>query len=220
MSTWAIGDVHGCVRTLDALVAQLPPDATLVFLGDYVDRGPDSPGTLDRLIALDRERACVFLRGNHDQMLLDAADEWMTPDDLALWTKHNGGGATLAQYAQRGGVPDEHVAFLRATRLFYDTPDAVYVHAGLNPFASVAVQLADPDPFTMLWTRRHLDVLPAERRWEKTVVCGHTPHREPIDQSNLVLIDTGAFRPSVDGFGRLTAVEMPTRRFVSVLYSD
>lgn len=220
MSIWAIGDVHGCAHTLDALVAQLPPDATLVFLGDYADRGPDSPGVLDRLIALDAERPCIFLRGNHDQMLLDAVGERMTPDDLALWTKHNGGGVTLAQYAQRGGVPEAHVAFLQATRLFYDTPDAVYVHAGLDPNASVAAQLANPDPFTLLWTRAHLDVPPERRRWEKPVVCGHTPHRAPLNQPNLVLVDTGVFRPVEDGFGRLTAVEMPTRRFVSVPRSD
>lgn len=216
MSIWAIGDVHGCVRTLDALLDRLPGDAPLVFLGDYIDRGPDSPGVLDRLIALDSERTCIFLRGNHDQMLLDYAEGDMDEDDLALWTKHNGGGATLAPYAQRGGIPDEHVAFLRATRLFYDTPDAVYVHAGLDPFASVAEQLAEPNPFALMWTRSHLDVPPAERRWEKTVVCGHTPHRQPLDQPNLVLIDTGVFRSAADGFGRLTAVEMPTRRFVSV----
>lgn len=220
MAIWAIGDVHGCARTLDALLARLPEGAPLVFLGDYVDRGPDSPGVLDRLIALQHTRPCVFLRGNHDQMLLDAADGWMDDEAMDVWTTYNGGDATLRQYARAGGVPDAHRAFLRATRLFHHTPDAAFVHAGLDPDRRVADQLARPDAHTLLWTRAHLDVLPAERAWEMPVVCGHTPRPEPLNQPNLVVIDTGVFRPAADGFGRLTAVEMPSRRFVSVPFCD
>lgn len=220
MSTWAIGDVHGCARTLDALLAALPGGAPLVFVGDYVDRGPDSPGVLDRLVALGQERPCVFLRGNHDQMLLDYVDGAMDAEELSLWTQQNGGDTTLRQYEQRGGIPRAHADFLRATQLFHEAEGAAFVHAGLDPYRRVDEQLAQPDAFALMWRRDHLDVLPSARAWERPVVCGHTPHAEPLDQPNLVLVDTGVFRPASVGFGRLTAVEMPQRRFVSVPNAD
>ena len=121
MALYAIGDVHGCARTLDALLDALAQDAdgtlgpkdTLVFVGDYVDRGPDSPGVIDRLIALEHGQAagtgprCVFLRGNHDQMMLDYADG---TGDTELWWV-NGGRTTLAAYHNRGDlrIPPDHI---------------------------------------------------------------------------------------------------------------
>ena len=129
MALYAIGDVHGCARTLDALLALLAedaggalgPDDTLVFVGDYVDRGPDSPGVIDRMIGLERRAEagegarCVFLRGNHDQMMLEHADG---VGDDELW-RVNGGQTTMAAYHARGDlrIPLDHVAFLRSTGL-------------------------------------------------------------------------------------------------------
>ena len=230
MAFYAIGDIHGCAATLDRLLARLAADAgtalgpadTLVFVGDYVDRGPDSPAVIDRLLELeaasDAETGprCVFLRGNHDQMMLDYVDG---VGDADLWWA-NGGRTTIAAYTARGDVqvPFDHIAFLRRTGLVAEGIGFAFVHAGLDTRRSVADNLADPDPRVALWTRQHLDAdLSA---WEKPVVCGHTPVPVPINQPRLIDIDTGAVYAGRPGLGRLTAVALPERRFVSVATVD
>ncbi len=233
MALYAIGDVHGCARTLDALLAAIAddvqahdgrpigPDDTLVFVGDYTDRGPDSPGVLDRLLALEADAdgpQTVVLRGNHDQMMLDYATG---TGDTELWWA-NGGRATLAAYADRGDVliPLEHVDLLRRSGLVYETAgadgDFVIVHAGLDPRRTIADNLAHPDPDIVLWTRAHLNA--ARSLWERPVVCGHTPGPAPVDEPSLIRIDTGAVYHDRPGFGMLTAVRLPERRFVQVPY--
>ena len=218
---YAIGDVHGCAQTLDALLAQLDaegplgPGDTVVFVGDYVDRGPDSPGVLDRMLSLEAAEGgaeYVFLRGNHDQMMLDYADG---VGDTELWWV-NGGRTTLAGYERRGAfaIPPEHAAFLRRTELAAERGGFAFVHAGFDTRKSVAENLRDPDPAIVLWTRKHLDANLAA--WELPVVCGHTPVAEPIDTPRLIGVDTGAVFLNHPGLGRLTAVSLPERRFLSV----
>ena len=230
MAWYAIGDVHGCARTLDALLERLADDAggalgprdVLVFVGDYVDRGPSSPQVLDRMVELEAASVrgagptCVFLRGNHDQMMLDYAEG---VGDADLWWV-NGGRTTLAAYEARGDrrLPPEHVEFLRRPELVADGEGFAFVHAGLDPRKSVADNLADPDPRIALWTREHLDA--DLSKWEKPVVCGHTPVAEPIDTEHLLAIDTGAVFTHRPGLGRLTAVSLPDRRFISVATVD
>ncbi|MBQ89739.1 MAG: metallophosphoesterase [Acidimicrobiaceae bacterium] len=226
MALYAIGDVHGCARTLDALLARLAEDAggalspgdTLVFVGDYVDRGPDSPAVLDRCIELEVASdygtgpRCVFLRGNHDQMMIDYADG---VGDADLWWI-NGGRTTLAAYEARGDrqLPADHLAFLRRTGLVADIGGFVFAHAGLDTRLSVADNLADPDPNIILWTRKHIGAdLSA---WERPVVVGHTPVAEVLDVPELLAIDTGAVFTHRPGLGRLTAVALPERRLISV----
>jgi len=227
---YAIGDVHGCVRTLDALLDRLAEDAggtldshdVLVFVGDYVDRGPSSPEVLDRMIEMETASVqgtgpcCVFLRGNHDQMMLDYAEG---VGDADLWWV-NGGHSTLAAYEARGDrrLPPEHVEFLRRTELVADGEGFAFVHAGLDTRKTVAQNLADPDPHIALWTRQHLDA--DLSKWEKPVVCGHTPVSEPLDTPHLIDIDTGAVFVHRPGLGRLTAVSLPDRRFLSVATVD
>ena len=225
MALYAIGDVHGCAETLAALLDRLAADAggalgpgdTVVFVGDYVDRGPASADVIDRLLELERDSdagrgpRCVFLRGNHDQMMLDYVDG----GDPDLWWA-NGGLATLASYRERGDatVPPDHVAFLRRTPLVAEVGGFAFVHAGLDTRRSVAANLAAPDPRVVLWTRQHLGAdLSA---WEIPVVCGHTPVADPINLARLIGIDTGAVFPHRPGLGRLTAVSLPDRRFLSV----
>lgn len=230
MAFFAIGDVHGCAATLDALLARLAedaggtlgPDDTLVFVGDYVDRGPDSPAVIDRMLVLERAAEaglgaqCVFLRGNHDQMMLDYVDG--TGDNDLWWI--NGGRTTMEAYQRRGDVqlPFDHIAFLRRTELVAQGVGFAFVHAGLDTRRSVADNLADPDPRIAMWTRQHLDAdLSA---WEMPVVCGHTPVTEPINEPRLIDIDTGAVFPGRPGLGRLTAVSLPDRRFIAVATVD
>lgn len=219
-----IGDVHGCAATLDALLDRLAPrpEDHLVFVGDYVDRGPDSRGVIERLLRLEAQSwdaghpRCTFLRGNHDQMMLDFVDG---TGDFDLW-RVNGGLDTLESYARHGGTPDiphEHVAFLRRTHLMLDTPGFAFVHAGLDPTLSVAENATRADAHVMLWSREHFDA-PSLEAWEKPVVCGHTPVPVPLNEPKLIAIDTGAVYAHREGLGRLTAVILPKRTFVDVPY--
>jgi len=223
MGLIAIGDVHGCARTLEALIAEIKPEAIdqLVFVGDYTDRGPRSRDVIDHLLRLEAASRsgdgprCVFLRGNHDQMMLD----WIARGTFDLWFE-NGGTTTLASYATDTGAPsisDEHKDFLRRTRLYLDTPEFCFVHAGLNPDRSVADNLRVETADTFLWTRRHFH---SERHWEKTVVCGHTPVPKPLMMDDLIAIDTGCVFPHIPEFGRLSAVRLPEREVVQVPYQD
>jgi serine/threonine protein phosphatase 1 len=222
----AIGDLHGCAKTLDAMLAKLQPrlDEHLVFIGDYVDRGPDSRGVLSRLIELEQAAydrkgpTCTFLRGNHDQMMLDYLDTGGS--NLVLW-RMNGGLSTIANYLQGPGdidVPPDHVAFQRRTELLYETEEFVFVHAGLDAERTIEENVDDPDPRVLLWTRSHFDA--DLSIWDKTVVCGHTPMATPLSTPRLVAIDTGAAYSHVRGLGRLTAVRLPEREFVHVDFCD
>jgi serine/threonine protein phosphatase 1 len=220
MSLIAIGDIHGCARTLDVLLDRLAPTVEdhLIFVGDYTDRGPDSKGVIDRLIELEAASAaetgprCSFLRGNHDQMMLD----YIERGEMSLW-RINGGLETLESY-QNGAqaIPAAHYEFLERTRLYLDTWDYCFVHAGLKPYYPVAYNLRHETAETFLWTREHLAV--GERDWEKPVVCGHTPQPVPISEDNLICIDTGCVYAGHPEFGKLTAVRLPEREFVQVDY--
>ena len=222
MSLYAIGDIHGCPKSLDVLLETLELTASdhVVFVGDYTDRGPDSKGVIDRLIQMEAASAdgsgprCTFLRGNHDQMMLD----YIERGDFALW-RANGGLETLGSYAPTGHVeiPEAHHAFLARTRLYLDTPEFCFVHAGLKPQYTVADNLRHETSETFLWTREHLN---AERHWEKTVVCGHTPQPEAFDEGDLILIDTGCVYAMHPDYGTLTAVRLSDRTFTSVPYAD
>ena len=224
MALYAIGDIHGCARTLDALLAEIDAGTgdTLVFVGDYVDRGPSSKDVIERLIGLEQQAwdgrgpVCVFLRGNHDQMMLDYVDG---RGDFELW-RVNGGLTTMESYATTAEVkiPPEHIAFLRWTSFVYDTPDFAFVHAGMDPRRTVAENIVMGDIQTFLWSRDHLQA--DLSKWEKTVVCGHTPVKEPLNDEHLIGIDTGACFASRPGLGRMTAVQLPERRFISVPFSD
>jgi serine/threonine protein phosphatase 1 len=212
MGIFAIGDVHGCARSLDALLDKLgaTADDHLVFVGDYVDRGPSSRQVIERLLRLEEEASrgtaprCTFLRGNHDQMMLD----WVDYGEIELW-RPNGAFSTLASYSESGvglTVPDKHVDFLRRTKLYLDTTDYCFVHAGLNPDISVAENLRFETAQTFLWTRGHFA---AARRWEKTVVCGHTPQSEPLIEPDLIDIDTGCCFNHHPRYGKLSAIQLP-----------
>lgn len=204
MRTFAIGDIHGCRLALDALLSIVPygKEDTLITLGDYVDRGPDSKGVIERLIALRGEVNFVALGGNHEAMMLMARGYRAS---LLDWYD-SGGDATIASYGggRPGdllGVPDEHWDFLEKTLPYHETPDHIYVHAGVDPHLDMADQ-----PFsTLYWTRfwhatRH--------KSGRIVICGHTPQREglPADNGHSICIDTYVF-----GGGWLTCLEPATR---------
>jgi serine/threonine protein phosphatase 1 len=194
MRTLAIGDIHGCARAFDALLAAVKPAAAdlLVTLGDYVDRGPDSRGVLDRLVALYATGRLVPLRGNHDLMMLHAR-EWGVAGPAWLAC---GGRATLASYGGTGfraadlrRVPPGHWDFLEnACVNWYETATHVFVHASLY----AELPLGDQPESVLLWEKL---AGPVAHVSGKVVVCGHTRQSSgvPVSWGRTVCIDTGAY---------------------------
>lgn len=208
----AIGDIHGCVRSLEALWKKLEPhsNATHVFIGDYIDRGPDSKGVVDFLMSVKDERTCIFLRGNHEQMLLDAYKS----GEKSIWLI-NGGQTTLDSYnadGNPGSIPHEHLEFYENTLPYYETDNYFFVHAGTPPHQSIEESKKDPASLHFfLWGREHIDTF--DTPWEKTVVFGHTPRPDPIQKKKMIGIDTGCVFDKL-GYGKLTAVLLPDNKFI------
>jgi serine/threonine protein phosphatase 1 len=178
----AVGDVHGCVDELSTMLDAIAPaaDDTIVFLGDYVDRGPSSRDVIDRLIELRDSGTCgtVFLRGNHEDMFLAFLGEEGRHGDVFLF---NGGRMTLASYGlaaysrgeeARAKLPESHLAFLRGLELHHLADPFLFVHAGISPLRS----LEDQREEDLLWIRE--EFLRNRHRLPHTVVFGHTPQRE------------------------------------------
>jgi serine/threonine protein phosphatase 1 len=213
---YAIGDIHGCLKALQDLLAQISvkPEDEIVFLGDYIDRGPDSKGVLDFLVK-NHKPNWRYLRGNHEQMLL----EWLgTPNSLAAsnWLL-NGGHQTLQSYVSqekldevRGEgahivlqsyIPHTHVEFLNALPLTYETSDYFFCHAGINLDKPLNAQ----EPDDLLWIRRKF--LQDPRPTPKLVVHGHTPVEKVDVTKDRINLDTGC----VYG-GFLTALSLPDKK--------
>jgi len=214
MGLIAIGDIHGCRDALDRLLERLEPtpEDHLIFIGDYIDRGPDSAGVIERLLELRETIPCTFLRGNHEEMMLN----YLMHGELDLWM-YNGGRETLKSYQNALGeivIPETHIQFIQQTLLFFDTPHFFFVHAGLHPSLTIVENLERCLSHTFLWERSHLQV--DEWAWEKPVVCGHTPQPEPINEEKLICIDTGCVYYTYASYGKLTAVRLPERLFVQV----
>ena len=229
-TVYAIGDVHGCLAELELLLERISSEvfstdqeAELIFLGDYVDRGPDSAGVLKHLVEepLPGSRHS-FLMGNHEEAMLAVLDG--DQDRLTGWLRF-GGLETLASYGidraevlrlgvdlpvrMRQVIPDDHVNFLRRCEDFVSAGDFLFVHAGIRP----GIPLADQDSADLRWIRSgFLDDNQTDHGM--MVVHGHSVVEEPESRSNRIAIDTGCFRT-----GRLTAlvIEGGERRFLSTL---
>jgi serine/threonine protein phosphatase 1 len=188
--TIAVGDIHGCSAALDALLAvlDLRPDDTLVTLGDTIDRGLDSRGVLDRLIALKDHCRLVPLMGNHDRMLLDALAD-RDGRAHALW-RACGGIATLQSYGDvddPGEIPAEHIRFLRSCRLSFETETHLFVHANYQADRPLAGQHEG----ILLWESLR-DTEPGPHFSGKAAVVGHSSQKsgEVLDLGYLKCIDT------------------------------
>ena len=190
MKTLAIGDIHGFSGALETLLGMLNlNEDRLVFLGDYIDRGPDSRGVLERLIALSQNPNHIFLRGNHDDWMLRARTE---KDWLLSWLGAGvGGKETMRSYGAASFkqgmlalVPDSHWEFLERTRLWFEDDFHIYVHASLGWQAP-----QDTDKQTLLWKSVY-DIPPQQNG--KRVIVGHTPQSlgVPLDRGHAVGIDT------------------------------
>lgn len=200
-TVYVIGDIHGCLEPLRALMARLAPrpEDRLVFIGDYIDRGPDVRGVVEYLLGLPGRP--TFLLGNHERMLLDTLET----GDPSLWFE-NGAEVTLASYGGSvGRIPPTHLAFFRSLVPYVELEDCVCVHAGLRPGIPLAEQSLDD----LLWIREEFYQHPGP--FPKTVVFGHTPLREVFLARDRIGIDTGC----VYG-GKLTGLKLPSREVVQV----
>ena len=225
---YAVGDVHGRLDVLAPLIRDIAQDAAdthgpesgaaepplLVFLGDYVDRGPQSRGVIDLILELRAARRFEVraLKGNHEEALLQFLDD---PSFGSTWAEH-GGAATLSSYgvqppAQRtdaeawarareafaAALPANHRFFYETLELMVTEGDYAFVHAGVRPGVPLAEQLERD----LLWIRH--DFLEERGRFEKVIVHGHTPLETPQLVHNRLGVDTGAYATGV-----LTAVRL------------
>jgi serine/threonine protein phosphatase 1 len=229
---FAVGDIHGRRDLLEFLVGQIATHGSapakmdnnvLVFLGDYIDRGPDSCGVIEQLMGLQERLpgwSLVFLRGNHDQTVLDFLQD---PGLYRVW-RHYGAPQTLLSYGVMpprfddmhdferardefaGKCPPSHIEFIAQMPLHHSEGDYLFVHAGVRP----GIPLDKQSPEDLMQIRE--DFLFSRRRFDKIVVHGHTPGDEPVELSNRIGIDTGAHATGV-----LTALvlEGESRSFLS-----
>jgi serine/threonine protein phosphatase 1 len=229
MRILAIGDIHGCSIALDTLIAAVKPQPNdkIITLGDYVDRGPDSKGVIDRLMALHEAGQLTALRGNHEVMMLNAhfsvSAAIASPRASALpkSVRHQqtsqwlgkGGDATLASYSKSGkvgkksdklaAVPDSHWNFIENICVdWYETDKHFFVHANADPDVPLAQQ-----PDSMLFWEKFNN--PAPHFSGKTMVCGHTSQKSgvPVNLGHAICIDTRVY-----GKGWLTCLDVTSGR--------
>jgi len=206
---FVVGDIHGCFDKLCALMDKIPLNNTrdqLIFIGDYIDRGPSSFDVVNYLIDFKkRVPGTIFIKGNHEDMLqnyLDGSDRFT----YLL----NGGQKTMDEYLNRSDnkepfpIPSEHLEFFNSLQLYYQTDDYIFVHAGLRE----KVPLESQDKMDLLWTRD--EFIHSDFNFGKRVIFGHTPFKEPLLQANKIGIDTGAVYGNL-----LTCLQLPEMEFFS-----
>ncbi len=206
---YAFGDIHGrsdllkeMFTVIDADIARNPVDRPIeVFLGDYIDRGPDSAHTLDLLLERSLYRETVFLKGNHEAYFLEVLRD---PAKLEDWRQF-GGLQTLMSYGIQPSLnpdaaeqtdlisalievmPGDHLRFLQNLKPSFLCGDFFFVHAGVRP----GIPLKEQQEADLLWIRN--EFLDSEENFGKFIVHGHTPVREPDIRPNRINIDTGAY---------------------------
>ena len=215
---YAIGDIHGRLDCLKEIQARIQhhlnkypvSDSVLVYLGDYIDRGPDSKGVIDRLLQKKITNKTVFLKGNHEYAL-----ELFLNDDLSYstWCRW-GAEATLSSYGivpclpdaseeeveqmrqqLKGRVANHKRKFYSKLKMWHEEGDFLFVHAGLRP----GVALKDQYPEDLMFIREEFLTQPVTI--EKTIVHGHTIFEKPLVRDKSIGIDTGAYKT-----GKLTAI--------------
>jgi len=205
--TIVIGDIHGCLAPLRRLLDRVAPgvDDTLVFLGDYIDRGPDSSWVVEHILCLRQQLPrLVTLKGNHEVMLLDFLHGRNRQDYLL-----HGGRETLASYGLEEGcgaddLPRRHLLFFQELLSYWEDERYIYAHAGIEP----GVPLSQQNGRALFWGVGNF--FDPKAVFPKPVVHGHVYRRVPLMEGQRIGIDTGA----VYG-GALTALILPQQRFIS-----
>jgi serine/threonine protein phosphatase 1 len=191
MRTLVVGDIHGCRRSLATLLQAVRPSKKdqIIFLGDYVDRGPDSPGVIDTLLSLQSRCKTIFLRGNHEAMMLDARESFLKSD---IWQSCGGLETVISYGAERRAdwescVPAAHWSFLEQTVRTFEMPNQIFVHGCLDPDLDL-----DNQPDWVLFWENFGEMRP--HKSGKKVICGHTAQPKGLiqDVGFAMCIDTGA----------------------------
>ncbi|MBN2515878.1 MAG: serine/threonine protein phosphatase [Deltaproteobacteria bacterium] len=209
---FAIGDIHGCLDKLKVMMERIDIDGeedTLVFIGDYIDRGPDPKGVVEFVLNLKSKlKNVVCLLGNHEQTFLNFYFH-RKDGDLFYF---NGGDTTIESYGlieTAGGkkinVPESHLDFFKSLVPYYETDEYIFVHAGIRSGIPMEKQNVDD----LIWIR--YEFIRSFHDFGKIVVFGHTPLPDPLIQPNKIGIDTGACYG-----GELTCVVLPETRIIQV----
>lgn len=208
---FAVGDIHGCAYELRQLLNSMPlsPESTVVFLGDYIDRGAHSKDVIETILELRSYCRVVTLMGNHEAMFLNFLED--PGSERAGLFIVNGGSATLASYADENGnyaFPESHLEFFRNLDLCFEDEHHFFVHAGV-PDMPLSELDAEMHRKKLLWIRGPF--LKSEFDWGKIIVHGHTPVPEVEIRRNRINVDTGCV------FMRhLSAVALPGQQVFQV----
>lgn len=216
---YAVGDIHGRLDLLDEMETAIATDIAasaaerplICYVGDYIDRGPNSAQVLDRLCSYSSDAPPrVFLKGNHEDRLIkffvepaENGPEWQAfggreaLQSYGVAAPEKGGDADWSGLRDRlaAALPESHRSFLRRLRFGLRWRNYILVHAGLNPDRSIAEQA----PEDLMWIREPF--LNSERDWGFKIVHGHVAADEPVFRPNRICIDTGAYQS-----GRLTCI--------------
>ena len=222
--TLVIGDIHGALLALQQVLERSAVDETdrIIFLGDYADGWSQTPQLLDFLMDLGRTHHCIFMRGNHDELLW----QWLNgANENVLWNKHGGGVTILAYENVAPEIREKHIAFLASLQDYYlDEQNRLFVHAG---FTSLHGVTHEHFPRLLYWDRTlwetalaldpnmKTDDLSYPRRFllYKEIYVGHTPVTRiektvPVQRSNVWNMDTGAAF-----HGPLTIMDVESKQF-------
>lgn len=223
---YAIGDIHGkydiLKRLYDLIILDMQQqnddENTIVFLGDYIDRGKENRRVLDFLMGLQNSPNLehVFIYGNHEDIFINALNNPRDKDKVAMWVA-NGGSSFIREISVNEydfdffyhTFPWQYYVRWMQTRLdnYYETDDYIFVHGGLD--------VRKPDMHTqyrdyLIWAR-HTDTNHYQG-FKKMVIHGHTPNYEPVFDNNRINVDTSCFNRHIDGY-RLTAVALPNKLY-------
>jgi len=226
---YCIGNIHGCIKTLKELVRVIyssDKDPKLFFIGDYIDRGPDSKAVLDFLIeAKNSGLINGLVRGNHEQFLITAYQKKQGVAD-SNWI-YNGGEYTKSSFNPKATIyqnvceyiPENYIVFLNTLPYYIELDDYFIVHASIN--------FKIKNPFTdkeyMLWSRE--ENYDTAQFQHKRIIHGHTPGlinelKKKALSSPIINIDTGCVYTKYPGLGILTAFNMDAQEFISVKNKD
>ncbi len=223
MKRYAISDIHGCLATFNALLKKiaLQKEDKLFLLGDFIDRGPDSKGVIERIWALEKKGyQLTCLKGNHEQMLVETSQGI---DKMARWHL-NGGEATLNSFNANSPneIPSDFFSWMEKLPHYAKEVDYILVHAGFG--------FVMPDPLheihSMLWARDWYHKINYHWLKKRIIIHGHTPRpRTKIDKQlktinkhKVLDIDNGCFYAGKKGLGSLLAFDMDERKIISQQY--
>ena len=225
--TLVIGDIHGGLRALHQIIerANVTQNDTLIFLGDYVDGWSQSPDVIDYLIKMNEHQNCIFIKGNHDELLLDWLQNKNENIDESMWFKHGGEATVIAYSKVSQSTINKHIAFLKSLENYHlDNQNRLFIHAGFTNMNGIAYEYF---PKLFYWDRTLWETALAlnetidkdsvyyPRRFllYKEIFIGHTPVTKigetiPIQKACIWNVDTGAaFK------GPLTIMDVDSKEF-------